>query len=73
MFCLRHFDDISGVNHGSGTHTRRLDADDLAKVIKDLIKMNVFSNISGRKHTFPKLYSNLLRSVLNNDYNLNTV
>ena len=46
---LRHFDEVSGIDHGSGRHTRKSDDADLKLVLNELMSSKVFTPCDGRK------------------------
>ena len=61
---LDHYDEVTGVDHGSDRHTRRSDKDDLNLVLKELLNSKVFVYSKGRKHrTFPRIHCNMFNSI----------
>ena len=61
---LRHFDEVSGIDHGSGRHTRKSDDADLKLVLNELMSSKVFTPCDGRKHNaFKKFKSNIFDSI----------
>ena len=58
---LHHFDNENGIDHGSGAHTQRSEA---GKIVHEIYKKKVFTNIPGRKHTsFPSITCNMFESI----------
>lgn len=67
---LEHFDKVSGVDHGSGRHTRHSDTKDLNLVIGELQKSKVFACSKGRKHNkFPQIQCNMFHSINRSKFN----
>ena len=61
---LSHFDKVSGVDHGSGRHTRKSDDSDLKLVLNELMESKVFSLCDNRNHkAFKKFKSNIFNSI----------
>ena len=61
---LHHFDGITDIQSGSGSHTVRSDDRDLNRLIEELIKQNVFDFKPNRAHQhFPRFTSNVYKSI----------
>ena len=61
---LHHFDEVSGINHGSGRHTRKSDDTDLKMVLTELMSSKVFTSSDGRTHkAFKNFKSNIFNSI----------
>ena len=61
---LDHYDKVTGVDQGSGKHTRRSDRDDLNLVLKELRESKVFVYSKGRKHKkFQRIRCNMFNSI----------
>ena len=61
---LENFDEITNVPSESSTHTARSSKKDLDKIVKELVKAEVFSTIPRRKHkSFSTIKANLIRTL----------